>query len=37
MLPFEMTTLFSTTAPIIREFTVGELYKAVRRAKSAGE
>ena len=36
MLPFEMTTLFSTTAPTIREFTVGELYEAVRRAKRAG-
>ena len=36
-MPFEMTTLFSTTAPTIRDFTVGELYEAVRRTKGTGK
>jgi hypothetical protein len=34
LFPFEMTSLFSTTAHSVREFTVGELYEAVRKAKA---
>jgi hypothetical protein len=33
LFPFEMTSLFTTTANSVREFTVGELYEAVRRAR----
>jgi hypothetical protein len=33
LFPFEMTSLFSTTAHSVRKFTVGELYETVRNAK----
>jgi hypothetical protein len=31
--PLEMTSLFSTSAHSVRQFTVGEFYEAVRRVK----
>ena len=34
LFPFEMTSLFGTAAHFVREFTVGELYEAVRKTKA---
>jgi hypothetical protein len=36
LFPFKMTSLFSSAAHSVREFTVGELFEAVRKA-TAGE
>jgi len=36
LFPFKMMSLFATTGPSVREFTVRELYEAVRKAKSRG-
>ena len=35
LFPFRFTSLFGGVEPIVREFTVGELFEAVTKARSA--
>jgi len=37
LFPFRFTSLFEAVEPIIREFTVGELFEAVRKAKATSK